>query len=168
MPTHPADKILRVTALLCVAAVAFALVSQHVFGLLPCAWCVLQRLILLAIAAVALLSAAGWRGAWWRRIGGLLVAGLSASGVVAAWYQYSVAAHSFSCARTFADRLISDWGLDAALPWLFGIYSSCMDASVTLLGLEYALWALILFAITLVMGLAALLLSVRWRQDAHP
>ena len=45
------EHILRGIALLCLAGVGIALVSQHVFDMQPCAWCVLQRLILLAIAA---------------------------------------------------------------------------------------------------------------------
>ena len=32
-------------------AVALALVTQHVFGMQPCPWCVLQRLIFVAISA---------------------------------------------------------------------------------------------------------------------
>jgi len=39
------------------AAVAFAVYSQHQWGMQPCPWCILQRIVFLAIAAVALLSA---------------------------------------------------------------------------------------------------------------
>ena len=47
---------------------------------------------------------------------------------------------------SFADRFMSRYtGLDGAMPWLFGIYSNCMDAAVTLFGVEYSLWAFILF-----------------------
>jgi disulfide bond formation protein DsbB len=35
-----------------------ALVSQHVFDMQPCPWCVLQRLIFVAIALVCLVGAA--------------------------------------------------------------------------------------------------------------
>ena len=45
--------ILRLIALASLGAVAIALVSQHVFDMRPCAWCVFQRLIFLVIAAVA-------------------------------------------------------------------------------------------------------------------
>lgn len=44
-------------------------------------------------------------------------------------------------------------GLDAGLPWLFGIYATCADARVNLLGMEYALWSLGLFVLV---GIAAL------------
>ena len=46
-----------------VAAVAAALVTQHGFDMQPCPWCVLQRLIFLAIALVALVGVF-WRLGW--------------------------------------------------------------------------------------------------------
>jgi disulfide bond formation protein DsbB len=45
-------------AALSVAGVAAALVSQHVFDMPPCPWCVLQRAVYLAIAALCLIGAA--------------------------------------------------------------------------------------------------------------
>lgn len=153
MNRMPSSRILRLTALLCVAAVLFALASQHLFNMQPCAWCVLQRLILLAIAAVCIIAGLNWRAGWIARAGGALVSLLGISGILAAWYQYSVAARSFSCAQTFADRFMSGSGLDGALPWLFGIYASCMDARVHLLGIEYSLWGLMLFVLCTLLGL---------------
>ena len=150
------DRILRFIGLLCLAAVGFALISQYAFGLRPCAWCVLQRLILLAIAAVCGLASVGWGSRLVRGIGAALSALLGLCGVLAAWYQYSVAAQQFSCAQTFADRFMSGSGLDAALPWLFGIRASCMDARVTLLGVEYALWGLGIFIVCTGLALVAL------------
>jgi disulfide bond formation protein DsbB len=163
MTLNTTDRILRAIALLCLAAVGFALISQHVFGMQPCAWCVLQRLILLAIAAVCLLTGTGWGSTVVSRLGAALAALLALAGGVAAWYQYTVASHSFSCEQTFADRLIAGSGLDAALPWLFGIYASCMDARVSLLGVEYALWGLVLFALC---GILALWAGFRTRPAA--
>lgn len=145
-------------ALLCLAAVAIALVSQHVFDMQPCAWCVLQRLIFIAIAIVCGLGLlAGRIAAGLRRIAALVAVLLSVAGVATAWHQYTVAAKLFSCDMTFADRFMVTSGLDGALPWLFGIYASCMDARVDLLGIEYALWGLGLFVVLGVMGLFALL-----------
>ena len=39
------------------AAIGTALVSQHVFDMQPCPWCVLQRAVFAAIALVALAGA---------------------------------------------------------------------------------------------------------------
>lgn len=148
--------------LLSLIAVAIALLSQHGFGMRPCAWCVFQRLLALLAAAFALLGLL-WPGTASapRRLALVLVAATGIGGMVAAWYQYTVAAQQFSCAQTLADRFMTGLGLDAALPWLFGIYATCMDARVTLLGVEYALWGLALFAVLTVLALGALLRSAR-------
>lgn len=138
---------LRLIALASLGAVAIALVSQHIFDMRPCAWCVFQRLIFLAIALVAGLASLGHPHGILQRAGGLATLLLGLGGVISAWYQYSVAAQMFSCDRTFADRFMVESGLDAGLPWLFGIYATCMDARVNLFGVEYALWGLGLFAL---------------------
>ncbi|MBC7204229.1 MAG: disulfide bond formation protein B [Pusillimonas sp.] len=140
-------KLLHTIALVCIAAVGIALVSQHVFDMQPCAWCVLQRLIYIVIAIVCWLGVLVLRPGLGHRIAGGVSLVLSLSGVMAAWYQYNVAAQMFSCAQTFADRFMVASGLDAGLPWLFGIYATCMDARVNLVGVEYALWSMGLFAV---------------------
>ena len=159
-PTR-SDRLLQLISLLCLAAVGIALISQHAFGMRPCAWCVLQRLILLAIAAVCGLANMGWGSVLVRRIGAAITLILAGCGLMTAWHQYSVAAQQFSCAQTFADRFMSGTGLDAALPWLFGIYASCMDARVSLLGVEYALWGLMIFVVCALLALAALVRGAR-------
>jgi disulfide bond formation protein DsbB len=146
---------LLLIASLCFAAVGLALVSQHLFDMMPCAWCVFQRLLYLIIGVVCLIGAAG--GRLLARLAAALAALLAAGGIAAAWYQTSVASKMLSCAQTFADRFMSGSGLDAGAPWLFGIYATCMDAMVKVLGVEYAMWSLLLFALLLVMALWALL-----------
>lgn len=148
--------------LLSTAGLVVALLSQHVLGMHPCAWCVFQRLILLAVAASSLLGwLLGTRVGAAETLTAIVSGGLGLGGIVSAWYQYSVAAVQFSCEQTVADRFMSGSGLDAALPWLFGIYATCMDARVDLLGIEYALWGLGLFAVITVLSVVALLKHVR-------
>lgn len=137
--------LLRLIAFLSVLAVAIALVSQHYFDMRPCAWCVFQRVIFIAIAVVAWLGSLGKGPSVLQKLSALITLLLSLSGILAAWYQYTVAAKLFSCDLTFADRFMAQSGLEAALPWLFGIYATCADARVHLLGVEYAIWALALF-----------------------
>ncbi len=153
---HPSAHLLHTIALICVGAVAAALASQHWFDMPPCAWCVFQRLIFLVIALVC------WIGVLLIRVSQLAprVAGVIASlfalgGVVAGWYQHTVAAQMFSCDRTFADHFMVNSGLDAALPWLFGIFATCMDAQVKLFGVEYVFWAIAIFLLIAVMGVMA-------------
>jgi len=153
-----ASRILHLIALLCVLAVAAALASQHLFDMPPCAWCVFQRLLFLVIALMCWLGV--WAGRFGRqapRVAGALVAVIAAGGVLAGWYQHTVAAQMFSCDRTFADRFMVDSGLDAGLPWLFGIFATCMDAQVELLGIEYVFWAMALFVVVGVLGVMAAL-----------
>ena len=150
---------------LSVGSLLAALLAQHIFDMYPCAWCVLQRLILVIIAALALLGIIGFKVRWFRRLMFLLTMLASAAGVWAAWHQMTVAAKLFSCDQTLADRLISSSGFDASLPWLFGIYATCMDASVSVLGLDFAAWALILFAVLLLAALAGVWSSYRSRRN---
>lgn len=149
---------LALIATLCLAAVGVALVSQHVFDMAPCAWCVFQRLIYLAIALICIvLKVIGRGSAGTVRVAGFLSAALAAAGVAAAWYQYTVASNLFTCDLTFADRFMVNSGLDASMPWLFGIYASCMDARVDVLGIEYALWSLALFVVVGLVGMLAMI-----------
>ena len=154
--TNTNRKLLHITALLCVAAVALALISQHLFNMRPCAWCVLQRLIYLSIAIFCWLGLLLERIRILPRIASLIGFFLSIGGVMAAWYQYSVAAKMFSCDQTFADKFMVRTGLDAHVPWLFGIFASCMDARVKILGVEYAIWSLGLFCLLGILSLIAL------------
>lgn len=149
-------RLLWVVAILSFGAIGIALVSQYYFDMPPCAWCVLQRLIYLVIGVVALVGAnVGVLSRWCALLTGVL----SISGIAAAWYQYDVASHMFSCDLTFADQFMSASGFDASMPWLFGIYASCMDAMVDLFGVEYALWSLGMFAIILVVSILGMLRS---------
>ncbi|HEY9274221.1 disulfide bond formation protein B [Achromobacter sp.] len=150
--TSRSERLLRLIALFCFGAVGLALASQHVFDMPPCAWCVMQRLIYLVIGVIALVGGFGG-GRALTRLCGALTALLSLSGIAAAWYQYSVAANMLSCDQTFADRFMTGIGLESAVPWLFGIFATCMDAKVPVLGIEYALWSLALFVIIFFMAL---------------
>ena len=141
-------------ALICVAAVGAALASQHMFNMQPCPWCVLQRLILLSIAAVCLLAgilgrgrARTGRGTFGRRIGAGVVLVLALAGVTVALWQHFKAASSVSCNLTLADKILSVLQLDRALPDVFEPRASCADAAVNLFGVPYDFWSLLLFVL---------------------
>lgn len=131
----------------CIAAVGIALVSQHVYGMQPCPWCVLQRVIFVAIA-IACVTGLLWRGAMGRRIAGGLSLALALGGIAAALWQHFQAASSASCNLTLADRIVSNWlGLDSLWPDVFSPRASCAEAAVDLLGVPYDLWSLALFVV---------------------
>jgi len=137
-------------ALLSVAAVAAALVSQHVFNMQPCPWCVLQRVVFLAIAIACVIGLV-WRSSTGQRIGAVLGGLLALCGVAAALWQHFKAAASASCNLTFADTVVSQWlQLDSLLPDVFSPRASCADAAVSLLGVPYDFWSLGLFVVVAV------------------
>lgn len=125
-----------------VAAVGAALVTQHVFGMEPCPWCVLQRVIFLAISLAALVALLLHRVA-----GAVLGIALAASGVAAALWQHFVAAATNSCNMTLADKIVGGMKLDSLLPDVFSARASCADAAVKLLGVPYEFWSLALFVL---------------------
>ncbi len=139
------------------AAVGAALVSQHGYDMQPCPWCVLQRLIFVAIAVVAAIGAV-----WTSRSGTLAAAAgidlLASAGFGAAMWQHFVAASSTSCNFTLADKIISGLGLDGLLPEIFAPRASCAEAAVDLLGMPYEFWSAALF-VTFLAAAAGMLVS---------
>lgn len=133
-------------AVIGVAAVGVALVSQHVFGMEPCPWCILQRVIFLAIALACLIGLAI------RRLGAALVMLLSLCGIAAALWQHFKAAASSSCAMTVADQIVIAMKLDSLWPDVFLARASCADAAVSLFGIPYDFYSLALFVLTGVIG----------------
>ncbi|MCE9661472.1 MAG: disulfide bond formation protein B [Burkholderiales bacterium] len=143
------------TALASFAAVAAALVSQHGFGMEPCPWCVLQRLLFVAIGFFALLGLV-WRGPAGTRVAGTFGLLLAGAGLAAALWQHFAAAKSASCNLTLADRIMNATGLNEMLPAVFEARASCADAAVSLLGVPYDFWSSALFAVIIVLMIVAL------------
>ncbi|MEO7057126.1 MAG: disulfide bond formation protein B [Caldimonas sp.] len=142
----PVGPLFAFVAVASFAAVAAALVSQHAYGMEPCAWCVLQRLVFIVMGLVALLGLA-WRGRAGSRVAATFALLLAASGLASALWQQLVAAKSASCNLTLADRIVTGLQLDNLLPDVFMARASCADAAVNLFGLPYALWAAALFTL---------------------
>jgi protein dithiol:quinone oxidoreductase len=138
-----------------IGAVGAALVSQHVYGMQPCPWCVLQRVIFLAIAAAALLALV--LPGLLRGLFLLVLTALAASGVAAAVWQHFVAASAASCNLTLADRIVGTLTLDALWPEVFMATATCAEAKVNLFGLPYEAWSGLLFAVMALIGLRMLL-----------
>ena len=134
------------------AAVAVALYTQYRMDMMPCAWCVLQRLGFVVIALAGLLGLV-LPGALLRRIAGLLALLAALGGITAALWQHFVASASASCAMSLADKLMGATGLDSRFPEVFAAYASCADAKVNLLGLPYEFWSLGLFIVLAITAL---------------
>ena len=138
-------------AVLCLGAVAAALFTQYAWEMQPCPWCILQRLLFVVIAVLALAGAF--------LPGRIAFAGLAAltafGGIAAALHQHFVAAKSTSCNLTLADKIVSGLGLDRAVPFVFEVKASCADAAVKLAGIAYEFWSLALFVLVLVLVMAS-------------
>lgn len=157
MTTPQASRWFVAGIVICLGAVAAALVSQHVFEMQPCPWCVLQRLIFVTIAAACLLGLL-WRGRVGRSVAAVLALLAAAGGIAAAVWQNQVAAQTESCVQTLADKIMNATGLDGLLPDVFQARASCMDAAVDLFGVPYEFYSLALFVL---LGLGAVLMLRR-------
>ena len=151
---------LAAVAVLALAAVGLALVSQHLMGQMPCAWCVLQRLIFVAVALAAGLGLL-LPGTLGSKSGAGLALPLALSGAAAAVWQHRVAAQSASCNMSLADQIMGATGLDSRWPQVFAAYASCAEAQTKLLGLPYEYWSLALFV--LLAGISLRVLMARRR-----
>ena len=159
-PQTPRTRLLLAgIAVAALGAVAAALYTQYRLDMQPCAWCVLQRLLLVLIAAAAVLGLL-LPGATGRRVGAGLAMLLADLGLAAALWQHFVAAASASCNMSLADRLMGATGLDSRFPEVFAAYANCADAKANLLGVPYEFWSLALFAL---LSLAALRVVMRPR-----
>ncbi|MEO8081656.1 MAG: disulfide bond formation protein B [Caldimonas sp.] len=155
-----ATTLFALVAFISFAAIAAALVSQHRFGMMPCPWCVLQRLLFLKLGVLAFIGLA-WRSLWGTRICAVLAMLVAGTGAVTALWQHFVASRSQSCNLTLADRLMSMTGLDTWLPAVFEAKASCADAAVDLFGVPYPFWSLALFLLAGAAMLTALLQARR-------
>jgi len=144
--------LLIVIAVLSFSAVGLALVGQHYFDMRPCPWCILQRVIFIAIGLVALLGLVKPL-----RIPALLLTiVLAGCGMAAALYQHFVAAKSVSCALTLADRIVSAIGLDRLAPSWFEPTANCSEAIVSVLGVPFDIWSLMLYVVLAAISVIAL------------
>jgi len=151
--------LLTVVSLACAASVGLALVAQHRYGMEPCPWCILQRMLFVLLAVLGLVAAA-LPSLGRRLLSGVALLG-AMGGMAAALWQHFVAAQSASCALTLADRIISATGLDVRWPEAFEVRASCADAAVSVMGVPFELWSLALFALTGVVLLVNVLASGR-------
>ncbi len=165
-------RLLVLLGLLCLASLGVALVAQHQFNVKPCPWCILQRGIILLLAALALV---GGTVAWVAKRRGRLglaklvargssvpVTVLALAGLVAATYQHEVAAVNADCSRTLADTILTALELERRWPDMFMVTASCSDAGAyRLAGLPFELWSGALFALALGVGLTAMLRGTR-------
>jgi len=152
---------------LCAASLGTALFAQHVMGMLPCPWCVVQRMIMLASMGCMLLVIGSLRVPVALVLPLLANLVLQGAGIAAAGYQFLVASRSESCDLGLADRILMASGLEQAWPWMFAASTSCAEAaSATLFGVPFSLLAVGFFVVGL--GLALAMAWFAWRSVFDP
>jgi disulfide bond formation protein DsbB len=146
-------------ALVSAAAVCASLGLTRWMALSGCELCVLQRLLFLLIAALALIAAlpAGRRARW---LPGGLALGLAALGLALAAYQswlYRQPPEAAACADILA-RLMDyplQW-LDQQFPVVFQSNGVCVEQGLAMQGLPLSDWTLLAYAACLLLGVFAL------------
>ncbi len=136
-------------------AVALALFLQHFQGMEPCAWCTFQRLLYIIVGACALGAYLMWSTTGVSKTLTALGVLTGIGGIAAALWQNFVAAGDFSCALTFADRVVATTKLNELMPWMFEATAMCDEANLPMLGIPFSIWSAMLFA-----GLTLVLLVV--------
>ena len=142
-------------AALAFGVVGIALVSQHVFDMQPCPWCILQRLIYVVFGVVALVGVIVRRAPVAAATAAIVGLALAIGGCAAAMWQRH-AETSASCNLTLADRIVGATQLDRLLPAVFEARASCADAAVSVLNIAYWKWSVACFALCVVLMVAVL------------
>lgn len=153
--TRPYPKYALGVAAVAFGAVVLALVLQHFLGMEPCAWCTFQRLLYIVLGTCGLATYLMWSSTGVAKTLAALGALTGIGGVAAALWQNFVAAGDFSCALTFADKVVSSTRLNELMPWMFEATAMCDEANLPMLGIPFSIWSAVLFA-----GLTLVLLVV--------
>lgn len=155
-PEIPVRAGLFFCAAVAAGALGFGMYAQLVWQMRPCPWCTLQRLIY----AVILLSSLGGVAMNWpspRLWISCTVILMAAAGIAAAAWQSFGPVDPGGCALTLADRIVQATGLDVRLPKMFSATANCDEANVPLLGIPFAIWSLLTYAI-----IGAVMAFVTW------
>lgn len=125
---------------LCFFAIIAALISEFQFGMKPCAWCILQRLEYVIIATIVFVNL--FFDSFFLI---LMFSCFSFIGFTTAIYQNLVAAKSFTCGLSLAEKIISELSLDTFMPFLFKPEANCNEAIYQLFGIPFEIYSAILF-----------------------
>lgn len=157
-------------AVFCFSALCFALFSQYVWQLLPCTFCIAQRI---CYALLLFIFTAGYLKT--RSQGTHTLTHLSSAssafaiavfGLFLALYQFFVAKHSRECGISFAQHLINWTHLEQLWPWMFQVQALCADAPAQLLGIAYELYSGAGFVAISVLSAWALYVSISTKSSA--
>jgi disulfide bond formation protein DsbB len=129
----------------CIASLAYALYVQHVMGLDPCPLCILQRMAMMGIAAVAVVGLVWPKG---RAVVSVLMLAPAGWGIATAarhvWIQNLPPEKVPECGAGF-DFMREAFGLWEAIRVAFEGSGDCAEVDWSFVGLSMPAWVLIMF-----------------------
>ena len=144
--------------MVCLGLLGYALVLQHLDGLDPCPWCVVQRLGFIGIGLVALVAALHRPGpagtAVYAFFGGLVATAGAAAAGYHIWIQ-SDPVRAMACAGSPVERFLDASKIGKMIPPLLQYDGLCTPKSWKFLTLSIPEWSLLWFAILLVALIAS-------------
>jgi len=134
--------------LLCAAMMAYALYVEHVLYLIPCPLCVFQRMAVIAMGIVFLISALHNPDGIGRKVYAALLAVSASAGIVVAgrhvWLQNMPEDQVPACGPGFG-YIFDSFPFGEALSLIFAGSGECADVDWLFLGLSMPAWVLISF-----------------------
>jgi disulfide bond formation protein DsbB len=128
---------------ICAGLMGFALYAQHVLLLDPCPLCVLQRVAVIALGAVALAAALHNPAGWGRRVYAALVFLAAGSGLgIAAWHWHlqNLPPSDVPACGPGLDYMLDNFPLAEALSMVFKGSGECAEVVWSFLGLSMPAW----------------------------
>ncbi|MDX1433283.1 MAG: disulfide bond formation protein B [Gammaproteobacteria bacterium] len=146
--------------LLAAALIAVALYMQHVMGLEPCPLCIVQRVLVMAVGAVALIAAVHDPAATGRRVYAGLLAVLAVLGAAVAgrhvWLQSLPPERVPECGPGL-EYMLETFPLLETLEMVLRGSGECAAVSWRFMGLTIPGWTLVVFCALALLGLALVL-----------
>lgn len=138
--------------LVCLGLLGFALYLQHVENLDPCPWCIVQRLLFIAVGLVCLAAALHRPGRTGTLLYGVLGGLIAAGGAAAAAYHIYIQndkARALECMGSPLERWLDASRIGKMIPPLLQYDGSCIAKPWAFLGLSIPAWSLVWFVILL-------------------
>ena len=145
--TLPNRRVLNFVGFLCcVGLMGFALFAQHVLLLDPCPLCVLQRVAVISIGIVFLISALHDPQGWGRNVYAALLAVVAIAGAgVAGWHVrlQNLPPSEVPACGPGLDYMLDNFPLGDAMQMVFKGSGECADVVWSFLGLSMPSWVFI-------------------------
>lgn len=156
------DKLLMfIIALVSAGAVIFSLGSEHLYGLDPSGWAVMQRIycLLIALLAIPAFLLIEHRYSLFNKAM-LLILVLSVLGLVAVFAQDHPPYNGALCDITLADQIMGQLRLEELWPFFFGIYSDCHAAPIKFYGVNYEFYSAGMFFVLMLLSAYSMYLYI--------